>query len=174
MKKPEEMDNKLVFSEKYKRFVKLIAGAIVLVSIAMAFAGVFVRNRQFDFAAKIMFLFLALIGFSVLIVFLSGTFERFYRKDRGGDGLSGDMVEDALLLTDASGHIINANAACRNLTEFDKSKTVFSLFLRYKTPNNLSIGLLQKHFQVKWCASKRREPVPYGLKQMEKLKAGTI
>ena len=167
MKKPEEMDNKLVFSEKYKRFVKLIAGAIVLVSIAMAFAGVFVRNRQFDFAAKIMFLFLALIGFSVLIVFLSGTFERFYRKDRGGDGLSGDMVEDALLLTDASGHIINANAACRNLTEFDKSKTVFS-------PNKLSIGLLQKHFQVKWCASKRREPVPYGLKQTEKLKAGTI
>ncbi|AQT47358.1 hybrid sensor histidine kinase/response regulator [Bartonella choladocola] len=144
MKKPEEMDNKLVFSEKYKRFVKLIAGAIVLVSIAMAFAGVFVRNRQFDFAAKIMFLFLALIGFSVLIVFLSGTFERFYRKDRGGDGLSGDMVEDALLLTDASGHIINANVACRNLTEFDKSKTVFSLFSSLQNAEQIIYRLTAK------------------------------
>ena len=128
MKKPEQFNRIWAFSEEQAGVLRLSVAVILVVAIIVSIAGFFIHNRRFDFFAQSVFIFMAVIGFSVMVIFLSGVFNRVGNNEGKGCRIPLDSLDDALLLADTTGRIITANASCKKLQSFQNAKTVFALF----------------------------------------------
>ena len=128
MKKPETLTHIWAFSNKHIQLLWYVVAIIVSFSVLVAIADCFIREEQLNVLSLLLFLFFAITGFAFLILFLTGAFSNAKALENDSKTLLIDTLDDAIILSDASGNIISINASCAKLTGFDKAKTVFSLF----------------------------------------------
>ena len=128
MKKPETLTHIWAFSNKHIQLLRYVVAIIVSFSVLVAIADCFIREEQLNVLSLLLFLFFAITGFAFLILFLTGAFSNAKALENDSKTLLIDTLDDAIILSDASGNIISTNASCAKLTGFDKAKTVFSLF----------------------------------------------
>lgn len=128
MKKPETLTHNWAFSNKYIKLLRYVVAIIVSFSVLVAIADCFTGEEHLDVLSLLLFLFFAITGFVVLIVFLTGAFSNAKALEDDSKPLLVDTLDDAIILSDASGNIISTNASCAKLKGFDSAKTVFSLF----------------------------------------------
>ncbi|WLT09539.1 hypothetical protein RAM19_05220 [Bartonella apihabitans] len=128
MKKPETLTHNWAFSNKYIKLLRYVVAIIVSFSVLVAIADCFTGEEHLDVLSLLLFLFFAITGFAVLILFLIGAFSNAKALEDDSKPLLVDTLDDAIILSDASGNIISTNATCAKLKSFDSAKTVFSLF----------------------------------------------
>ena len=128
MKRPEQTNRIWAFSGKQTVLMRFVVAVIVLIAIIVSIISFFIHSHQIDLFAQIVFFFLAVVGFSVMVAFLSGVFNGVGKNQGKECRIPVDSLDDAVLLADTAGHIITANASCRKLLGFENAKTVFGLF----------------------------------------------
>lgn len=127
MKKPENLTHMPAFSEQPTRLTKLVAGLVLLVCVLIAIADFVSDSPRLNFAALFIFLFFSIVGFCTFVLLFTGVLSPVRQQYRQDWLLTPELLDDALLLTDVSGHIVKSNASCKRLAGFEDANTIFSL-----------------------------------------------
>ena len=172
MKRPEQTNRIWAFSGKQTVLMRFVVAVIVLIAIIVSIISFFIHRHPVYLFAQIVFFFLAVVGFSVMVVFLSGVFDGVGKNQGKECRIPVDSLDDAVLLADTAGHIITANASCRKLLGFENAKTVFGLFSLLQDAEQVIYRLSAKALAGR--VRKRMPPDHYGKALPAAIKRGTV
>ena len=127
MAKPENYPPLPAFSRRRMWFFKLIIIVVAVVCFCVAVADFMTNDERLDLLALLIFLGLAMLGFSILVLWVIGILPMHSRSKVNQPFDTLDVLDDAALLTDASGYILQSNTSCKKLLGAGAAKSVFQL-----------------------------------------------
>ncbi|WP_297321897.1 PAS domain-containing sensor histidine kinase [uncultured Bartonella sp.] len=127
MAKPENYARLPTFSKNRRRFYKPTIIAILFICVCVAIADFMTNDERLNIVALLIFFILAIVGFSSLILWGAGVLSPTAQLQSGQNFSSLELLDDAILLTNASGYILKSNASGKNIVGGQSAKTLFQL-----------------------------------------------